>query len=112
MHVHNERDIPQAKLASEINARILLNEHGNLYFLLFLFHLRKFKKNYRKETKRYRWKCAQNRYSGMQIMTAKTATIRTLYVHVLLNGVIVPEILYDIVSHARHFRPVKCFPKC
>ena len=34
VHVHNERTFPQAKLDSEVNARFLLNEHGNLYFLL------------------------------------------------------------------------------
>ena len=34
MRVHNERNFPQAKLDSEINAHFLLNEHGDLYFLL------------------------------------------------------------------------------
>ena len=34
MHVHNKRNFPQAKLDSEINVRFLLNEHGDLYFLL------------------------------------------------------------------------------
>ena len=34
VHVHNERNFPQAKLDSEINARFLLNEHSDLYFLL------------------------------------------------------------------------------
>ena len=34
MHVHNERNFPEAKLDIEINARFLLNEHGDLYFLL------------------------------------------------------------------------------
>ena len=34
MHVHNERNFPQAKLDSEINVRFILNEHGDLYFLL------------------------------------------------------------------------------
>ena len=34
MHVHNERIFPQAKLDREINVRFLLNEHGDLYFLL------------------------------------------------------------------------------
>ena len=34
MHVHSERNFPQAKLDSEINAHFLLNEHGDLYFLL------------------------------------------------------------------------------
>ena len=39
----------------------------------------------------------------MQIMTAKKKTIRTLlfYVHVVLNGVIFPQISYDIVLYAR-----------
>ena len=36
---------------------------------------------------------AQNRYSVMQIMTAKTTT------------------LHDIVLYARHFLPVKIFPR-
>ena len=44
-------------------------------------------------------------------MPAKTTTIRTLYVHVVLNGVIFPQILYDIVPYARKFLPVKYFPK-
>ena len=34
MHVQIVRNFPQAKLNSEINVRFLLNEHGNLYFLL------------------------------------------------------------------------------
>jgi len=37
-----------------------------------------------------------NRYSNMQIMTRKTTTLRMLYVHVVLNGKICPQILYDI----------------
>ena len=31
---HYERNFPQAKLDSEINAHFLLNEHGNLYFYI------------------------------------------------------------------------------
>ena len=34
MHVLNKRNFPQAKLDNEINVHFLLNEHGNLYFLL------------------------------------------------------------------------------
>ena len=53
MHVHNERNFPQAKLDSEINARQFpLNEHGDPYFLLhnnsvhtILLNLRKNLKN-------------------------------------------------------------------
>ena len=36
----------------------------------------------------------------MQIMTAKTTATRTLYVHVVLNGVIFRKILCDIVPYA------------
>ena len=32
VQVHNERNLPQAKLDSEINVRFLVSEHGNLYF--------------------------------------------------------------------------------
>ena len=54
---------------------------------------------------------AQNRYSLMQIMTAKITTTRTIYVHVVLSSVIFPQILHDIVLYARHILPVKFFPK-
>ena len=54
---------------------------------------------------------ARNRYSVMQIMTAKITTIRTLYVHVVSNRVKIPQILYDIVLYARLFLPVTFFPE-
>ena len=47
----------------------------------------------------------------MQIMTAKITTLPTLYVVVVLNSVMFPQILYDIVLYARHFLPVKFFPE-
>ena len=46
----------------------------------------------------------------MRIMAAKITTLRTLYVHVVSNSVMFPQILYDIVLYARHFLPVKYFP--
>ena len=55
---------------------------------------------------------ARNRYSVMQIMIAKVTTLRTLYVQVVSNRVKIPQILYDIVLHARHFLHVKFFPEC
>ena len=42
-------------------------------------------------------------------MTQKTTTIRMLYVHVVLNGVIFQQISYDFVPYARHILPVKFF---
>ena len=35
VHAHNARNFPQAKLDSEINVRFLLNENGDLSFLLY-----------------------------------------------------------------------------
>ena len=34
-----------------------------------------------------------------------------LYLHVVSNSVMFPQILYDIVLYARHFLPVKFFPE-
>ena len=36
---------------------------------------------------------------GMQIMTGKTTTLQTLYLHVVLNGVIFPQIHDMILIH-------------
>ena len=36
--VKNARDFPQTKLDSEINARFLLNEHGDPHFLFYKFN--------------------------------------------------------------------------
>ena len=36
--VQNVRDFPQTKLDSEINARFLLNEHGDPHFLFYKFN--------------------------------------------------------------------------
>ena len=36
--VQNERDFPQTKLDSEINARFPLNEHGDPHFLFYKFN--------------------------------------------------------------------------
>ena len=53
----------------------------------------------------------------MQLMTTKTMTIRTLYVHVVLNGVVIVSMVqffdkfHDIVPFAPHFVPVRFLPK-
>ena len=46
------------------------------------------------------WYHAQNLYSGIQIMTGKPTTMGTLCIHIVLNGVIFPQILYNIAPHA------------
>ena len=40
LQVHNERDFSKARLDSEVNARFLSNEVGDLYFLLHKFGVR------------------------------------------------------------------------
>ena len=47
----------------------------------------------------------------MQIMTAKTTTLRTLHVHAVLNFKCDVSIFFfhDIVLNAQHFLPVKFF---
>ena len=50
--VQNVRDFPQTKLDSEINARFLLNKHGDPHFLFFKFSeyniLNNWEKNWQK----------------------------------------------------------------
>ena len=84
-HLHNERNFPQAKLDSEINAHFLLNKRGNLYFSLLnnsahdiLFNLKIFIKDYWKE--KSIGESVHITYSGMQIMTV---TLQTPYGHVV-----------------------------
>ena len=67
----------------------------NKPFSLLIFFLL----NAQKE-KRYSWKRAQNHYSRMQIMSTKTTTWRTLHTHIILNSVILPQMLCDIVPYA------------
>ena len=59
---------------------------------IILFDFKVIKKIYRTE-KRYSWKHAKIRYSGMQIIAVKS-TIRTLYVHVISNGVMFRQISF------------------
>ena len=94
----------------------LLNKHGDLYFLLHknIVHsiLFRFKKKLKKlsEGKKGIAECVRKSVTpNMKIMTGKTTTLRTLYVHVVLNGVICPQILY-IVLYADTFYLLGFFP--
>ena len=97
----------------------LLNEHGDLYFLLhknivhtILLNLEKKFKNLSEGKKDIAKSVRKTVTPNMQIMTTKTTTLQTLYVHVVLNCVICPQILNDIVLYAPHFLPVTFSPKC
>ena len=46
----------------------------------------------------------------MQVVTAKTTTIRTVYVHVVLNGLICQQNIVPYTRHAR-FSLKYCFNK-
>ena len=45
----------------------------------------------------------------MQITTVEIMTLQTLFVHVVWNSAIFPQILYDIVLYAQHFLPAKYY---
>ena len=47
--VQNVRDFPQTKLDSEINARFLLNEHGDPHFLFYKFNENNILNNWEKK---------------------------------------------------------------
>ena len=72
----------------------LSNEHGDLYFycviivyVLYSLIKKKLKKIIGRKKDR-----AEKHDSRMQIMISKTMTRKTLYVHVVLNGVILKQI--------------------
>ena len=65
---------------------------------------------YRKE-KRYKWKRAKEPYSGVQIMTANTTTFTNALRPRHIDGMIFRQLSYDNIPYARHFLPVRFFPK-
>ena len=94
----------------------LLNEHGDLYFLLHknIVHiiLLNLKKKIVGKKKRYSRKRAQNRYSKMQITDHENNNSTNALRPRCLKLCDLSQILYDIVLYAPHFLPVKFFPKC
>ena len=75
---------------------------------------RNFKKNLSDRKKDMGESVQKKPYSGKQIISAKTTTIQSnalIYVLVVLNGVIFPQISYDIVPYDQHLLPVRFFPK-
>ena len=120
VHEHNDRNFPQAKLNSGINACFLLNGLCNLYLFYCIIMVYILSSLIKKENfkilpegkKRYRWKSAQNGYSVMmQIMTAKTTTLRTLYVHAVLNSVMFPQFFMILFYMLDSFYLSRFFPK-
>ena len=73
---------------------------------VFLFDIKIFKKL--SEGKKIKVKASTNRYSGMQSMTT---TIRTLYVHVVLNCVIFFMILFSYTIGTFYLSSFFFFPK-
>ena len=52
--VQNVRDFPQTKLDNEINARFLLNEHGDPHFLFYKFNENNILNNWEKRWQKSR----------------------------------------------------------
>ena len=61
-HVQNVGEIPQTKLDSEINARFLLNEHGDPHFLFHKFNENNVLNNWEKN-----WQKSMATFSANQI---------------------------------------------
>ena len=102
-----QKKFPLAKFNSKINACFLLNGHGDLYFLLhnnsvhtFLLCLKKCKKE-----------CIKLLLCEANYHHENNDSTNAFNVHVALNSVMFPQILYDIVPYARHFLLDKFFPK-
>ena len=117
VHIQNKRNFPQAKLDSEINARFLLNGHDNVYFLCIIIvyivsSLIKRKTNtfYREEKKIQTKGCIKPLLCDAYYDRENNDSANALRL-VVLNSVMFPQILNDIVLCARHFLPVKFFPK-
>ena len=97
MIIHNEWNLPQANLDSEINVLFLLNEHVDLYFLLLnnsvhiiFLNLKKFKKILLEGKKDIGERVQKN------VLLNANYDREMLYVHVVLNGESFPQISYDI----------------
>ena len=52
MRVQNVRDSPQTKLDSEVNARFLLNEHGDPHYLFYKFNKNNILNNWEKNSQK------------------------------------------------------------
>ena len=91
------------------------------YFLLhdnsvhiILFNLKKIKENYIGQKKKIWVKACKKTilWNTNYDHENKDYTNALIYVHVVLNGVIFPQISYAIiVPYARHLLPVRFFPK-
>ena len=110
MCIHNERNFTQVKLNSEINAGLIFFWMSMVTYIFcwiiivyILSSLKKIQQYFYQAGKKYRWKHPQNKYTGMQIMTAKATTILERFMSTSF------QILYDSVPYARHVLPVKFF---
>ena len=68
--VQNVRDFPQTMLDSEINARFLLNEHGDPYFLFYKFNENNILNNWEKKIGRNLWEMVLNKFIIIIIILA------------------------------------------
>ena len=77
--VQNVRDFPQTKLDSEINARFLLNEHGDPHFLFFKFNEYNILNNWEKN-----WQKSMATFSANEInATDRDVTVLTEQVKIM-----------------------------
>ena len=74
--VQNVRDFPQTKLDSVINARFLLNEHGDPHFLFYKYNLNNWEKNWQKSMATF---LANEIYATDRDVTGPTEQVQIMF---------------------------------
>ena len=92
----NVRDCPQTKLNSEINARFLLNEHGDLHFLFYKFNENNVLNNWEKN-----WQKSMATFLANEInATDRDVTGPTEQVQIMF-----PLRIKILINNARYLKP-------
>ena len=80
--VQNVRDFPQTKLDSVINARFLLNEHGDPHFLFYKFNGNNILNNWEKNWQKYMATFLANEiYATGRDETGPTEQVQIIFPH-------------------------------
>ena len=114
VHVQNIRNIPKVRLDSEIKARFLLNEHGDLYFLLhndsahvILFNPNKNSKKLSEGKNDIVESVHKTVTLGCKLWLRKHRLDKRISSTLFQMVRFFPQILYDIVPYVPYFLPVK-----
>ena len=79
MCVQNVRDFPQTKLDSKINARFLLNEHGDPHFLFYKFNENNILNNWKKKLAEIYGTFLANEISATEDETGQAEQVQIMF---------------------------------